>query len=243
MTLFRRVLSSAALIVAAAGFASANSITDNCGGTNGGTFATTELVQASVTCNQAGFYGIQASWLNSITITLGGEIQGTIDLQNNAVNPQSTNATTISAFFLDAALQGFSFTTGNPLFSSSFSTGIQTLDPGGVFDSPALDSCASNQGTVLCNASSEVSQTITSGFAPYSGNGTFAVSFDTQSGISLVGGGGNIGSTQATMAEGAVAITFDYTVPGTTPEPASLVLMGGALIGLGLLGKKRYSKH
>jgi PEP-CTERM motif len=33
-------------------------------------------------------------------------------------------------------------------------------------------------------------------------------------------------------------VTYEYTIPSGTPEPTTMALMGGALLGLGLLGKR-----
>ena len=50
------------------------------------------------------------------------------------------------------------------------------------------------------------------------------------------------GSAVATSSGGAI-IGYDYTVPSTgAPEPATLALVGSALLGLGVIGRKRLSR-
>lgn len=53
--------------------------------------------------------------------------------------------------------------------------------------------------------------------------------------------GGNFTTTQTTDAVVDLSVTYNYTPnppPGTTPEPATLFLMGSALVGTGLLRKR-----
>lgn len=73
---------------------------------------------------------------------------------------------------------------------------------------------------------------------PYDTTGTFNLGFTTTTFQSFIGGGGLDANTQATQATGTVTVIYDYTIPSGTPEPATMALMGGALIGLGLIGKR-----
>ena len=44
---------------------------------------------------------------------------------------------------------------------------------------------------------------------------------------------------QSTYVDANASITYYYAPPGTiTPEPTTMALLGGALLGVGLLGKR-----
>jgi hypothetical protein len=53
---------------------------------------------------------------------------------------------------------------------------------------------------------------------------------------------GNITVTNSTTVAESITVVYDFTstysAPPPTPEPATVAMMGGALIGLGLLGKR-----
>jgi hypothetical protein len=51
-------------------------------------------------------------------------------------------------------------------------------------------------------------------------------------------GGGNVTVSQVTADNLSSEVIYDYTIPGGTPEPTTMALMGGALLGLGLIGKR-----
>jgi hypothetical protein len=73
----------------------------------------------------------------------------------------------------------------------------------------------------------------------YTGAGTFTLGGNTKTFESFSGGGGNIGANIDTTAEFSAEIDYTYTVPSGTPEPATMALVGGGLLGLGFLGRFR----
>ena len=69
---------------------------------------------------------------------------------------------------------------------------------------------------------------------------TFTLGGSTKSFTSFSGGGNNIEAGIGTTAQFSAEIDYTYSVPvkSETPEPGTMALLGSALLGLGLLGKR-----
>jgi len=143
---------------------------------------------------------------------------------------------------------------------SLFSTGSITLGPTGT------PSCPEATPSVTCNSVAftppdiivenihpavggtsgtgglgldGIVKNITGGdLANYVGAANFTLGGTTKSLTTFSGGGNNIQTNVNTTAEFSAEIDYTYTVPSGTPEPGTMALMGGALLGLGLLGKR-----
>jgi hypothetical protein len=112
---------------------------------------------------------------------------------------------------------------------------------GGTWSAPAVDPCVVTGGiTPSGNTCGFYSGTIS---AP----GTTSAA-DTDTGATLQADAGsafgvNVQSTlntgTVTSTSGSIIIVYTYTVNPTTPEPATLGLVGAALIGLGFLARTR----
>jgi hypothetical protein len=93
-------------------------------------------------------------------------------------------------------------------------------------------------GTGLQGLTGVVKQITGGDLANYTGVGTFNLTGGTLTQEALAGGGGNITLGIATQAQLESEIDYFYTVNSGTPEPSTMALLGGALLGLGLIGKR-----
>jgi hypothetical protein len=102
-------------------------------------------------------------------------------------------------------------------------------------------------GTTINYAPPTITKTGTSlnaGLAPsafYIGPGTFSLNGTTSSFTSFQGGGGNIDVNQATSGTIGATVTYTYTA-SQAPEPATMSLFGGALLGIGFFARRRAKK-
>ena len=241
MTLLRRILAGGALIVMASGLASADQIATF---TSSFPSSTTDVINSTLAINafDPGVNGIPAGavidfWTLSVTQT----IAGTIDIKNNTANTfgpgaffgvDTKGAVSIGSKLTgDGQPDGFVGDATNDLFGGGGPDPTANLSVAGL-------AVGGDTGAVPYSVSTTVTTSNFFNFSPQAPPDPITLYFSTFTRQSSAGLGGN-GSNNYTDAVSLNAtITYDYTIPNGTPEPATLALMGGALLGLGFLGKR-----
>lgn len=168
----------------------------------------TDLSAAVINCSQ---FNPALGALTSITITISGSLAGSISLANSAAASETVTASTNSQFMLHNPLTGFSFT--SPLFTTTLTTGSVTIASGSTVPFNNLLSGVSTNGPLT--------DSVPATFTPYVGTSTFPVSFDTLTGVTVVGGGGNIAATDTTTASANVTVVYAFTPTPQITCPAT----------------------
>jgi hypothetical protein len=213
-----------------------------CGLANASTLQETFTGSATTTTN-TDFSGMltatqfNPAWgiLQSVEIDINSSMSTDLQITNHD--------SSISSGTVDTQLQIFVQDTGNDLNGGVFSTGSgvvaycapnvnciggysYTLGAGGSIDS----------GAITSGSSQDVTYNLAAILSEFTGTGTYTLNTNTLTGTSLKNTGGNTNATQNTFAN----ITGDviYTYNSNAPEPATLFLMGSALVGVGVLRKR-----
>lgn len=294
MTILRRILSSVTLVAAAAGLASANSITYGFDASTGlntvtqtgsistllGNVDSPASLFSFLSFNQLGLPG-NYIYVGTDT-TFDYQFQNVLtsfSIANNDSNTDNVTAgmnslvtndslTTLPGYpsysgFLRQAdgATGLLIPNASNTFTANPAVGTKTttlatissvtLAPGAsvsfaglpitIQDGIGFNNCGSF-GDVRPGSGCAANFSDLSGFFQ-SNNFTFGTTDDLVF-FGNVNGSGNFNVTfQAVDQYSALAeVTYEYFVNTGTPEPTTMLLMGGALVGLGLFGKKRFKK-
>ena len=242
----RRFLGLGVVALAYAGIASAATVTYTATFGPAVTDITNGLMSLPLFNNLTGAFA--GDTLTGVSLTLGTTVDiSSLELKNTSGSAQTFKISSI----VDSGTGGTSVNAADTITVPTFTTFTTGLSQVTLGSSGGL--CAPSTPTVSCNdvfytppdiASNNSGSKVSSCISCYLWLGGVNPTNFTETGVTststtFTGGGGNITLTQATNATFVATVTYTYTTPNnSTPEPATMALMGSALLGVGFLRKR-----
>jgi hypothetical protein len=171
--------------------------------------------------------------LQSVEIDVNSAMSTDLQIVNNDTSTSTGNVHTLLQIFVQDP--------GNHLNGGVFSTGAGTLaycapNCFGGFSYNLPSGSSLDSGAQTASSSQDYTYNLAAILSEFTGAGNFSLHTNTLTGTTITNTGGNTVATQTTNAN--ITGQVIYTYSSSAPEPATLFLMGSALVGVGVLRKR-----